>query len=711
MKLRTIVFVLFAPTLLSALAAASLFGLAVNSLLLSEADNESEILITQLSYRVSDYLLENQRLLKALANVAVSKGGLGADWEKLISRFETVRAQFETAFPDVSWCVFDRNGNLPLCSKRIEHYLFTIFGDSFRLRLNTLTDGVSCIYLAPGLSSNDRSIYCFCPISGETENDPAGFAIVRFDASPLDRLFPRSGENIVVLADAAGVVVASNRPEWVNGKLETLPPKLPPFSSNGPQQSDGSRDKITLRFLNEEKAEDLDARKFQVYRTDFQMVPGWRLLLLHDDDYFLGQFRTVFWRVGLLTIPLVILFILPSAWILYRHERKKAEQQEKMKKDFEMTRSLLRGVMDGGEEGEVVIDRVGKPIIWNRRFIELWRIPDQVLCKCEDKKFLPFLNSQLADSESINFSLRREREELTGKSPQVLRLADGRVFEFRSECCRFDDQIMWEIWKFTDITDYLKIQVRLAEREELYREIFETNQAIKLLLDPADETIIDANSAAIRFYGYSREEFLGKKISDLNASPSFENSMYSIRGKGERFRIDSHRTASGEIRCVEVFSNPIILNGRSLIFAIIHDVTERHRSEELLTASQKRLEDVIGELPIGVAIHNAEGRVLYANIEAQRIFGVGEREINGKSLDDPIWCFVGEDGNTILPEGHPVRQVAISGRRIRNLPMGVLQVNKWRLKSVVASAYPIFDAFKRTEMIVAAYIDVSHLEQ
>src|SRR5207247_2877091 len=55
--------------------------------------------------------------------------------------------------------------------------------------------------------------------------------------------------------------------------------------------------------------------------------------------------------------------------------------------------------------------------------------------------------------------------------------------------------------------------------DDLYRQIFERNRTVQLLIDPAPGRIVDANPAACRFYGYSRADLTTRKISDINDTP------------------------------------------------------------------------------------------------------------------------------------------------------------------------------------------------
>jgi PAS domain S-box-containing protein len=141
----------------------------------------------------------------------------------------------------------------------------------------------------------------------------------------------------------------------------------------------------------------------------------------------------------------------------------------------------------------------------------------------------------------------------------------------------------------------------MSRSDDVYRAVFELNTAIKLVIDPGDGRIVDANPAAVDFYGWPRDVLTTMRITDINTLTADEvrvemDNARSLRRSYFRFR---HRTASGDIRSVEVNSGPFVVDGRNLLFSVIHDVTERDQLEEHLRRSQ-RLE-AIGQLAGGVA--------------------------------------------------------------------------------------------------------------
>lgn len=122
-------------------------------------------------------------------------------------------------------------------------------------------------------------------------------------------------------------------------------------------------------------------------------------------------------------------------------------------------------------------------------------------------------------------------------------------------------------------------------------EMFQRHGAVMLLVDPGNGRIVDANQAAVRYYGYSHEELLGMTIQQINTLSDVETRQeWELAARENRnYFIFRHQVAGGEIRPVEVYSWPIDFGGRKILFSIIHDVSERETLQESLVKSEVRL--------------------------------------------------------------------------------------------------------------------------
>ena len=131
----------------------------------------------------------------------------------------------------------------------------------------------------------------------------------------------------------------------------------------------------------------------------------------------------------------------------------------------------------------------------------------------------------------------------------------------------------------TDVIDTRVAVEELKRKEELFRSMFEGHSAIMLIIDPGTGLITDANNAAKDFYGWSIEELCRMHVQEIRSNRITEKSdPGKSRGAKAHF-FSRHQHADGSVSDVEVYSSKIEIMGKSLIYEIVHDVTERRHYE------------------------------------------------------------------------------------------------------------------------------------
>ncbi len=153
------------------------------------------------------------------------------------------------------------------------------------------------------------------------------------------------------------------------------------------------------------------------------------------------------------------------------------------------------------------------------------------------------------------------------------------------------------------------------ESEKHFRTMFEQNHVVILLVDPESGLIKDANQAAANFYGWPVQKLCAMNISQLNKLSPDEVRMEltSARQSLKRHFNFRHTLADGSIRDVEVFSGPIHVAGKDILYSCIFDVTKRKETENALRLSTSNLRATLNTTVDGILAVDAEGKILFYN--------------------------------------------------------------------------------------------------
>ena len=176
-----------------------------------------------------------------------------------------------------------------------------------------------------------------------------------------------------------------------------------------------------------------------------------------------------------------------------------------------------------------------------------------------------------------------------------------------------------------------RVERSLHDSELRFRRLFETAQDGILLLDAHTGQITEVNPFLIEMLGYSRGEFLGKKLWEIGAVKDIEPSRIAFRELQEKGYIRYEnlplQTKDGRRIHVEFVSNVYRVDDTKVIQCNIRDITKRKER----SADQFRL--AIESAPTGMLMVDRSGTIVLVNAQIERLFGYERAELIGKPVE------------------------------------------------------------------------------
>ena len=132
-----------------------------------------------------------------------------------------------------------------------------------------------------------------------------------------------------------------------------------------------------------------------------------------------------------------------------------------------------------------------------------------------------------------------------------------------------------------------------------YQPLFALSPQPAWVYDSETLRFLEVNEAAVRSYGWTREEFLGMTLRDIRPpteQANLDRMLTLAVGMEQHATASLHRTKSGQLRRVEISSYPLEFDGRPARMVLVHDVTDRYEAQSALVRSEQKYRSVIEQL-------------------------------------------------------------------------------------------------------------------
>ncbi len=165
------------------------------------------------------------------------------------------------------------------------------------------------------------------------------------------------------------------------------------------------------------------------------------------------------------------------------------------------------------------------------------------------------------------------------------------------------------------------------EAELLYHALFNQIADAVFVIDRQTRRFVDCNEAALRQYGYSREEFLNMSPLELHL-PEDRNFVEKriAESRGGVSRVYTHCTRTGASLCVEVNSSVVNYNGRECLLSVVHDISARLQAEQASRESEAQFRAMAETAAASIAIYR-DDRFIYVNPACEALTGYTRQEL------------------------------------------------------------------------------------
>jgi len=190
-----------------------------------------------------------------------------------------------------------------------------------------------------------------------------------------------------------------------------------------------------------------------------------------------------------------------------------------------------------------------------------------------------------------------------------------------------------------------------------------------LVVDDETLEILEANPSAEELYGYTREELLQMKVTEISAEPKKTRAVIQ-KGKRDKFHavpLRWHRKKDGTVFPVEIRAKHFPWQGRWVHFATIRDITERLLSQKVLEESEALYRALFESAGDAVCVLK-DGLIVQCNPKALAFFGLEESALLGRAFWDLAPSF--------QPDGKASKTKAL--RIFRKAEKGEVKTFEWQ---------------------------------
>ena len=293
-----------------------------------------------------------------------------------------------------------------------------------------------------------------------------------------------------------------------------------------------------------------------------------------------------------------------------------------------------RRIVETASEGIWIVDSEAKTTYVNKRLAEMLGYTPEEMIGRSGRDFTD------EEGKAISRANMEKRRQGVGEQHEMrlIRKDGSLIWAMVNAMPDYDKdgRFVGSLSMLTDITERKRNEEALIESEQRFSLIYEKAPFAMALSRWDDGALVDVNERWVEIFGYTKQEAVGKKTSELGINRDFEcraRVLAELHQNGSVHDLEiALFTKSGEKLIVSNNMDMVMLGGEQYLLSTVDDITERKHVERTLRETRDYLESLINYANAPIIVWDPEFTITRFNNAFERLSGYAASEVLGKNL-------------------------------------------------------------------------------
>ena len=295
--------------------------------------------------------------------------------------------------------------------------------------------------------------------------------------------------------------------------------------------------------------------------------------------------------------------------------------------------SLMTATLDSTSDGIFVVDRAGKIINYNQKFLDMLYIPETVIEERDEEVLLAYLEDQLEDREIFIERVNWVRTNPDKDAFDILEFRDGRILERLTLPQRIGGTIIGRVWSFRDVTQQRSTLSTLQITQANYRSVVESTGDSIYMVD-LESCYIFMNTYHRKKLGDLADKYLEQRMRVMlppGEDKRFDEAVLRVSTTKKMFVDELHWQNRDYIRRFSPVKNDE--DGEvTAITVVLTDISERKAAEMEIHNSEERLKILFDHAPEAYFLTDIKGTFVDSNRAVTELTGFTREDLHGRNI-------------------------------------------------------------------------------